>query len=198
MNEIFADKIEKETSTYLVVGGRELSGVVHPGGSKNAAFPILAASILLSEPIRLNNVPHIEDIKCFIEILDSLGANTKRVGENSLEVDPRPITEVNVPHDLGSRIRGSYYFLGALLSRFGKASIPPPGGCKVGDRPMDQHFVALEQIGYQFKIEHIGTVGQRMDGWQKKQASISLPFPSRGATINTLLASIPIFHEFAS
>ncbi len=189
MKERFIDKNGKEFNSYQIVGGNELSGIVSPGGSKNATFPILAASILLDEPIKLNNVPKIEDVGCFIEILDSLGATITYEEGNSLEIDPRSISETNVPSHLGSKIRGSYYLLGALLSRFGKASIPPPGGCSVGERPMDQHFIALEKMGYEFQVGETSALGQKRADWDEKQIIIKLPFPSRGATINTLLAS---------
>ncbi len=180
---------ENKTSVYYVTGGKKLRGEISPGGSKNAAFPILAASILLSEPIKLHNIPDIADIRCFVEILDSLGATTKYTGENSLEIDPRPINQVEVPARLGSKIRGSYYFLGSLLSRFGRANIPPPGGCKVGERPMDQHFVALSQIGFEFQEKDGGANGQKKANWNERRGTVNLPFPSRGATINTLLGA---------
>lgn len=180
---------EREPSAIRISGGKELSGTVSPGGSKNASFPILAGAVLLSEPVVINNVPKIDDTHCFIEILDSIGAQVEYVGDNSIVIDPRSVSKTDIPVELGNKIRGSYYFLGALLSRFGEASIPQPGGCNIGERPMDQHFVALGQLGYEFQMGELSTSGQRRRDFEARQSTIVLPFPSRGATINTLLAS---------
>lgn len=172
---------------FEIEGGHKLEGTISAGGSKNAAFPVLAGAVLLDEPIQINNVPRINDVDCFIEILDEIGAKVERVGENSVKIDPRTINTTVVPTELGNKIRGSYYFLGALLSKFDKASIPQPGGCSVGERPMEQHFIALEKLGFQFEDGEESTTGTRHSSGE--HTSVTLPFPSRGTTINTLLAA---------
>jgi len=187
------EKIEQKEEiliphSFVIEGGKPLKGIISAGGSKNAAFPILAAAILLDEPIQINNVPRINDVDCFIEILIEIGAKVDRNGENSIRIDPRTIHSKTVPTELGNKIRGSYYFLGALLSKFGNATIPQPGGCSIGERPMEQHFIALDKLGYTFEEGEESTTGVRRN-LLEKLTSIVLPFPSRGTTINILLAA---------
>lgn len=174
--------------TFEIEGGKRLEGTISAGGSKNAAFPVLAGAVLLDEPIQINNVPRINDVECFIEILGEIGAQVERVGENSVKIDPRTIHTSKVPTELGNKIRGSYYFLGALLSKFDNATIPQPGGCSIGERPMEQHFIALEQLGFKFEDNGESTTGIKTTS-TNEYSSITLPFPSRGTTINILLAA---------
>jgi UDP-N-acetylglucosamine 1-carboxyvinyltransferase len=174
--------------SFRIIGGNKLVGDVIASGSKNASFPILAATVLLSDPITLHNLPQIEDIRCFLAILKDLGAEIDYKGRNSVTIDPTNINKSVVSEFLGSKIRGSYYLLGALLARLGEATIPYPGGCDVGERPMDLHITALTKIGAQFDDNGKIVMGKLKNKLQDNTL-IEFKFPSRGATINTILAA---------
>lgn len=177
------------TEKFKVEGGKKLSGTIKAGGSKNAAFPILAATILLSNKIILENVPNISDVTCFINILKILGANIQYIHANKLLIDTSNLNSHKIPIKFGKKIRGSYYFLGALISRFEKASIPHPGGCNIGKRPMDLHFKYLNKLDCSFKISNNAINACRQKSIKKKNIII-LPFPSRGTTINLILSAV--------
>lgn len=178
------------TQQFVIIGGKSLNGVVRAGGSKNAAFPLLAASILCSTSLHLENIPDIEDIQCFQQILDALGMTLARSHDGSVVFDAGSLESTQVPLELGSKIRGSYYLLGALLARFGEATISLPGGCDIGSRPMDVHIEVLSQLGYSLTIDSDrGTVRGQRKRTAREAYDITLPFPSRGATINLLLAA---------
>jgi UDP-N-acetylglucosamine 1-carboxyvinyltransferase len=173
-------------STLIVHGGRPLAGNIKAGGSKNAAFPVLAATLLSSAPVTVSNVPNIRDINDTLQILEALGARVERTND-VVRVDPTGVEAYRVPYELGSKIRGSYYFLGPLLGRFGVAQIPFPGGCSVGERPIDQHLRVMEALGAQVSVDSrfITVSCEHLKG-----ADYSFPFPSRGGTINLLLAAL--------
>jgi len=174
---------------FEINGGKKLSGIIKAGGSKNASFPVLAVTILLSNKVAIDNLPNIEDVKCFLKILKKLGADVKYINSNKVIIDSSNIFNSDVPYILGSKIRGSYYLLGVLISKFGKAKIPYPGGCNIGNRPMDLHIKSLEKLGVKFNIND-KTISGLLINTGKKKAEIKLPFPSRGATINIILASV--------
>lgn len=173
-------------SKLIVHGGSPLTGVMKAGGSKNAAFPVLAATLLSSVPVTLSNVPNIRDINVTLQILEALGAQVERAND-VIRVDPTGLNTFRVPYELGSTIRGSYYFLGPLLGRLGTAQIPFPGGCSVGERPMDLHLRVMEALGARVSVDErfITVTCERPQG-----ADYSFPFPSRGGTINLLLAAL--------
>ncbi len=174
---------------FEIKGGEKLSGKIEAGGSKNASFPILAATILLSEKVTIDNLPKIEDIKCFLQILKKIGADIRYINPNKVLIDPSGINNPHVPYNLGSQIRGSYYLLGSLISKLGEAIIPYPGGCDIGNRPMDLHIKSLKKIGVGFNITD-KTIAGILNDTNRKKLEITLPFPSRGATINIILASV--------
>lgn len=134
-------------ASFLVDGGRRLSGRIRPAGNKNAALPCLAATVLASEPVTLDNVPRIRDVETFLEIVASLGAGTEWVGPNSITVDPRGVVVEAIDRELTERIRASLLLAGPLLARFGHVQLPPPGGDVIGRRRMDTHFMAFEALG---------------------------------------------------
>lgn len=177
-------------SRFRIVGGSVLSGRLEVSGSKNAAFPLLAASVLCSTPLTITNLPDIEDIRCFLSILSSLGARIVRPSANVAVIDSSTIDRTVILPELGSRIRGSYYLLGALLARHGSATISLPGGCDVGERPMDLHIAKLSELGYVVQdVVAESLVTGHSTGLGAGNLEINLPFPSRGATINLLLAT---------
>ena len=132
---------------YIIKGGKPLKGEVVISGAKNAAVAILPATVLANDVCVLENVPDISDIRAEIEILKEMGAKVKRISPSVLEIDTSTLDSQTVPLDLGIKMRASYYFLGSLLSRYGSASVPMPGGCDLGARPIDQHLKAFSALG---------------------------------------------------
>ncbi len=173
---------------FNIKGGNKLEGEVNTSGSKNAGFPVLAGLVLLNNAITLTNVPDIEDFRDFLSILKKLGAKIEKQENNSYLIDPTTINNNNVDESLGNKIRGSYYLLGSLISKFRKASVPQPGGCNIGNRPMDLHLESLKQFGVRFSFEGEILTAQLSDKPNSKVV-IVLPFPSRGATINSILTA---------
>ena len=125
---------------YIVQGGTKLSGSVTISGAKNAAVAILPATLLVSGPCRIENVPDISDVRLLLEILRDMGAEIRRYGRNTLEIDCTRARNATAPIELVRRIRASYYLIGAELGRFGHAHVAMPGGCNFGVRPIDQQI----------------------------------------------------------
>lgn len=172
----------------VICGGRRLNGRLDIQGSKNAVLPILAASILCRDTCVLKNCPEISDVHCALEIIESLGGKTKREG-STLLVDTSGITGCEIRADLMCKMRSSVMFLGAILSRAGKATVCTPGGCEIGARPIDLHIRALKELGIAFSEQNEdGKMICRMEN--PHAAVIELPFPSVGATENIMMASV--------
>src|SRR5437879_10227671 len=140
-------------SSFCVSGGRQVQGKMRPAGNKHAALPILAATLLADGPCRIDNVPHIRDVETMLALLAHLGAAVEWAGSNSVEVDTRRAEPRELDPALCARIRASILLAGPMLARFGRVSLPPPGGDVIGRRRVDTHFLALEQLGRE------GTVG---------------------------------------
>ena len=132
---------------FVIHGGKPLKGEIDVRGAKNAAFPILAATILTKHDCRISNLPLIEDVYRMIEILESMGATIEWKGDRSILVNTRNLDPVNIKKDLVLRFRGSVLLLGPLLARFGKVRLPLPGGDIIGPRPIDTHIDAFSQLG---------------------------------------------------
>lgn len=137
----------KENERLWVRGNGPLRGNIQASGAKNAVLPILAATILASEPVRLYNVPKLQDVTILTKLLVSLGAKVTPLNDHALEVDPRSITTLRASHDLVKLMRASILVLGPLLARFGEAEVSLPGGCAIGSRPVDQHLKGMEALG---------------------------------------------------
>ncbi len=133
--------------TFVIEGGRPLSGTIRAAGNKNGALPILAATVLATGPVDLRNVPHIADVLTMTEILADIGATVEWTGPNDVRVDPRHVTKTTLDPDLCRRIRASFLLAGPLLARFGRATIPPPGGDVIGRRRLDTHIHAFQALG---------------------------------------------------
>src|ERR1043166_6980474 len=133
--------------SFAVTGGRPLKGTIRPAGNKNAALPILAATLLADGPCRIDNVPHIRDVETMLELLTHLGATVAWTGPNSVDVDAARAEPRELDPALGARIRASILLAGPILARFGRVSLPPPGGDVIGRRRVDTHFLALERLG---------------------------------------------------
>ncbi len=170
----------------VVQGNKKLIGRVKISGSKNAAVAILPAVIISSGKISLSNLPEITDVRTMIRILEDLGVSIRRRGRNSLELNPSHLRGFQPPYDLVKQMRASYYLMGSLLARFGKAEVPIPGGCDLGPRPIDQHLKGFAALGVEYEMEHglIKLSAKKMHG-----AHIYLDVVSVGATINLMIAS---------
>ena len=173
--------------TLIINGGKTLRGDVEINGAKNAAVAILPAAILASEgKCIIDNIPDIEDVHCLERILLDLGCSVKKTSKNVLEIDATDINTINACTEDVRRMRASYYFIGSLLARFGKAKVELPGGCPIGVRPIDQHIKGFEALGAEVVIEH-GAVSVNAENLHA--ANIFFDVVSVGATINVMIAA---------
>lgn len=170
----------------VISGGKPLSGELLVQGSKNAVLPIIAASVMCDGECVIKNCPDITDVLSASEIICALGGSVKREG-NTLTVDARGIFKSEIPKELMHKMRSSVMFLGAILTRLGKASVYAPGGCEIGARPVDIHIKALTGLGADI-IEEGERIVCRME--KAVPADIYLPFPSVGATENAMMAAV--------
>jgi len=138
---------------FIIQGGKPLKGEVEIRGAKNAAFPILASTLLTKEPCIIDNLPLIEDVFKMLKILEKIGAEVCWKGERKIKINCSKIKPLQIPFDLVGCFRGSILLLGPLLARFGKLKIPPPGGCLIGARPIDTHLDAFSQLGFKLLIK---------------------------------------------
>ena len=174
---------------YLIHGGNPLHGTIHISGAKNAAVAIIPAALLVDGVCRIENVPQISDVTLILQILRELGADVRIVNRTTIEVDCSHIRNRQVPYELARKIRASYYLVGALLSRFGWAEVPLPGGCDLGGRPVDQHIKGFVSMGAEVEVRnglidaHVPN-GDRLSGGQ-----VYLDIVSVGATMNIMLAA---------
>lgn len=174
-------------SHFIIDGGNRLEGVVTISGAKNAALAIIPAVILAGESCRIENLPSIEDVRILEQILVRMGAVVEFTPDQGMRIDPRGINTHSVTFEMVSRLRASYYLLGALLGRYGYAEIALPGGCSIGQRPIDQHIKGLRALGAEVVIKG-GVV--RAQATKLRGAEIYLDVVSVGATINIMLAAV--------
>ena len=169
-------------------GGKPLHGEVEISGAKNAAVAILPAALLVDGVCRIENVPDISDVTMILGIMKDLGANVRTINPTTVELDCSKVYKQNVPYELARQIRASYYLIGALLGRFGRAEVPPPGGCDLGVRPIDQHLKGFSAMGAEIQVEngfiHAASPTGRLHG-----AQVYLDVVSVGATMNILIAA---------
>lgn len=171
---------------YVINGGKPLSGEVTVSGAKNVAVAMIPAALLSDSPCILENVPDISDVRVMINILDRLGADVYYKEPGVLYIDGTKINSTQIPYELSSKMRASYYFLGSLLGKFHSAKVALPGGCNLGKRPIDQHIKAFEALGAVIKVEG-GSVIASADDLTGSQ--IYLDMVSVGATINAMLCA---------
>ena len=175
---------------YLINGGRPLFGEVTISGAKNAAVAILPAALLVDGVCRIENIPQISDVTLFFSILDELGAHVKVLNKHAIELDCHAIHSTRPSYDMARRIRASYYLVGALLGRFGEATVALPGGCNFGGvRPIDQHVKGFTAMGAEVSLEggaiHAVSKYGRLIG-----ETIYLDVVSVGATMNIMMAAV--------
>ena len=171
---------------YVIHGGKPLSGEVVIGGAKNAAVAILPATILAGGKCLIENLPCISDVMASLQILSELGAGIRMVTRNIYEIDTTNINSTEVSNELSRQMRASYYFLGALLGRFGSGQVAMPGGCNLGPRPIDQHLKAFTAFGAEDSVEYgqIRVKADRLVG-----SHVFFDTVSVGATMNAMLAA---------
>ena len=173
---------------YIVQGGQPLFGEVHISGAKNAAVAIIPAALLVDGTCRIENIPQISDVTLFFSILEELGARIRVLNRHAVEIDCHAIHSTRPSYDLARRIRASYYLLGALLGRFGQATVAMPGGCNFGVRPIDQHIKGFTTMGAEVSVEggfiHTAAKNGRLVG-----APVYLDVVSVGATMNIMMAA---------
>ncbi len=172
---------------FVINGNRPLRGHVEISGAKNAAVAIVAATILAEGPCILENVPCISDISICTRILYEMGADVKLINKNTIRINTDGIKDPVVPYEMARLMRASSYFLGTLLGRFKHARVSMPGGCDLGDRPIDQHLKAFRALGAVDTIEH-GMVA--LDAESLIGSQIYFDFITVGGTINAIFAAV--------
>lgn len=172
---------------FVIHGGHRLSGEIEVSGAKNAAVALIPAVLLSDEPCILENVPDISDVSISLRILCEMGAQVEYLNKTTVRISAQGLISFCVPYESARKMRASYYFLGALLGRYGKARVSMPGGCPLGDRPIDQHLKAFAALGAKCSIEHgmVDLVADELVGSQ-----IYLDVVSVGATMNAMLAAV--------
>ncbi len=163
-----ASTIARAMQSFVIEGGRPLSGTVRASGNKNGALPILAASLLASDDVYLSNVPRIRDVETMVELVADLGADIDWTGPNEIRVDPSGVSKTDLDPDLSREIRASFLLAGPLLARHGRVMVPPPGGDVIGRRRLDTHVHAFAALGAEIALDGVydlsarGLTGTRM------------------------------------
>ena len=173
---------------YIIKGGTPLRGEVTIGGAKNAALGIIVAAIMADEPVKIENLPDVDDVRVLLDAIESIGAIVERLDSHTVRINGALINDVNVEEDAIRKIRGSYYLVGALLGKYKKAMVALPGGCQIGSRPIDQHIKGFTTMGAEVSVEggfiHTAAKNGRLVG-----APVYLDVVSVGATMNIMMAA---------
>jgi UDP-N-acetylglucosamine 1-carboxyvinyltransferase len=169
-----------------IVGGNRLQGDIAISGAKNAALPILCAGLLTADTLQLHNVPDLNDIGTTLKLLGRMGVKANRPGQGVLELQADQISSLEAPYELVKTMRASILVLGPLLARFGEARVSLPGGCAIGQRPVDQHIKGLEAMGADIRIEHGFVVAKAS---RLKGASILTDMVTVTGTENLMMAA---------
>ncbi|MEV1175619.1 hypothetical protein [Nonomuraea sp. NPDC049784] len=170
-------------------GGRNLTGTTNVDGSKNAALPLVAAAAAVGRPITLTNLPTSSDVRKLVQLIRGVGTQTQLDGDSVLRVIPDPDQAAEMDRALAATIRASYYLAPALLAS-GRADLPWPGGCNVGDRGMELHFMVYEAFGDRVHTCEAGYQITASQPQHRTPVEIKLPFPSRGTTVVALLRAV--------
>jgi UDP-N-acetylglucosamine 1-carboxyvinyltransferase len=171
---------------FIVEGGIPLNGTIRPAGNKNAALPIIAATLLTEEPVTLENVPDIKDVRTLLDLLDQLGVSVDWQGKNTVRVHAKEVKITEIESGMAARIRASILLAGPMLARVGRMVLPPPGGDVIGRRRVDTHFLALAKLGATVDT----TDGFHLQTKGLKGADIFLDEPSVTATENAVMAAV--------
>lgn len=173
-------------SKLIIEGGQPLYGKVKVSGAKNASLAILCGALLAEDEVILENVPDISDVRILLEILGTMGAKVRWLGEETLSIQSPDKIKEEAPYELVKQLRASNLLLGPMLSRYGRATVSLPGGCNIGIRPMDLHFKGLIGLGAELNLDRGCIQGKtgRLSGNR-----VYLDFPSVGATENIIMAA---------
>ncbi len=176
------------STKYIINGGNPLFGELEISGAKNAAVAIIPATLLVKDVCRIENIPQISDVTMLLNILKSMGAEIRTVNKHTMDIDCSKVKDPSATFDLMRKVRASYYIIGALLGRFGEATVAMPGGCNFGGvRPIDQHVKGFTAMGAEVD-QNNGLVTAKAENGMKG-SSIYLDVVSVGATINIMLAA---------
>jgi UDP-N-acetylglucosamine 1-carboxyvinyltransferase len=169
----------------ILEGGRRLKGEAEVGGSKNATLPIMVAALLGRGPSVVRGVPRLRDIDTMVKVLETLGVKASQAGSD-LHIDPKGLKRFEAPYELVSTMRASIYVMGPLLAKLGKARVSMPGGCAIGQRPVDLHLKGFEALGAKVELKHgyIEATAKKLKG-----ARVIFDKPSVGATCNVMMAA---------
>src|SRR5436309_11192212 len=171
---------------FEIEGAQPLSGTIRVAGNKNGALPILASTLLVGGPVTLSNVPRIRDVETMLELLADLGADVAWTGANDVRVDATAASRTSPDPRLCSRMRASFLLAGPLLSRFGRATMPPPGGDVIGRRRLDPHIHAFNELGATIDVG----AAYDIHGENLRGAHVFLDEASVMATENTIMAAV--------
>ncbi len=172
----------------MIQGGPPLNGEIRISGSKNSALPILAATLLADGPVRVGNMPHLNDITTMLALLRCMGVGVTIDEKMCVEIDPTSIDDLTAPYELVKTMRASILVLGPLLARYGEANVSFPGGCAIGSRPVDIHLRGLEAMGAEIEVDE-GYIRARSKG-RLKGAHILMDTVTVGGTENLLMAAV--------
>lgn len=172
---------------FRVTGGKEIEGVLTVEGSKNAALPIMIATLVEKGTYILRNVPNLMDIRTLVKLLESLGLIIEKLGENTYKIENRGLTNLVAGYELVKKMRASFLVMGPMLAHCKKATVSLPGGCAIGARPVDLHLKGFEALGTKITIDHgyVEAEAEELVG-----TKIILDFPSVGATENIVMAAV--------
>jgi UDP-N-acetylglucosamine 1-carboxyvinyltransferase len=170
-----------------ITGGKRLQGKVTIGGAKNAALPDLAACLLTGDKVELTNVPRVRDVRTMMRVLEHLGASVDEPAPNAVTVRVERFGSFEAPYDLVKTMRASVLVLGPLVARHGRARVSLPGGCAIGERPINLHLEGLQKMGAEITLEHgyVDAKCARLHG-----ASIAFPFKTVTGTENLMMAAV--------
>jgi UDP-N-acetylglucosamine 1-carboxyvinyltransferase len=181
--------LDRLDTTLRVVGGARLEGSVEIQGAKNAALPIMAASLLAHGKVTLHRVPHITDVSVMWSLLEALGARLSLEARNTITIDASNVNKYRAPYALVRKLAASFDLCGPLLGRFGRAEVPLPGGCVLGTRATDMHEQAFRQLEAEVSVAHGYLIAHAADG-RLRGGEIEFRLPSVGATKNAMLAAV--------
>ncbi len=173
----------------IISGGKPLVGQIPVSGMKNAAVAIILSTILTEDKCVIENLPDISDVNVSLQILESLGVKVNKIGKNTVEIDSSFVSPGIAPYELVSKMRASYYLIGAELGRFGRAFVGLPGGCDFGVRPIDQHIKGFESLGCEVKVDGGYIEATAKDG-VLRGSSVYMDMVTVGGTINVMLAAV--------
>jgi UDP-N-acetylglucosamine 1-carboxyvinyltransferase len=172
---------------YKIKGGLELKGEIAIGGSKNAALPILAGTLIAEGEYILENVPELKDVRTLIKVLEKLGLKVEKLETNKYKIINEGIKSIEATYDLVKTMRASFLVMGPMLAHVKKAKVSLPGGCAIGARPVDLHLKGFEALGCRISINHGYVEG---DAEELKGSRVVLDFPSVGATENIIMVAV--------